>query len=311
MLVQESFDLKYKKYTELISNDFAILDNILLDLIQKNYTPLNENFSKYLFSTSKRIRSTLIFLMAKAINNFITEKQYQTAASIELIHNATLIHDDIIDESTTRRKQKTLHTIFSTKLAVIAGDFLFALGFQNLTQNSNSNNFGIYSEMLKTLCQGEIEQYFQKGEIITIEEYIKKSAYKTSALFKAGLSGAFFDYPQEHKKAIENFADNFGIAFQIRNDLLNFFNPETNNNLLEDIKNGTYTAPVIYALKEHPNLLSEDDIMNSILRTGAFEKTKELLQTYIKLSVDNLSFISDNIYKEALVGICKTLGDFR
>ena len=309
--MSKQFDIQYKKSQQCVLDDFSKLDVILTNLLQKNSTHLDCELSQYLFSSSKRIRSTLIFLFARAVTNNVSERQYNIAASIELIHNATLIHDDIIDNSEFRRGRKTLHNTFTNKLAVIAGDFLFSLGFQNLIENDNSENMKVYTETFKTLCKGEIEQFFNNGKITDIDDYIEKSAYKTATLFSAGLNSAFSDCENlVIKNAIKEFAYNFGIAFQIRNDLADVFETNSETKFTDDIKNGIYTAPIIFAYEENPYILNSNEILKDIKITSALDKSIKLLQKYIDLSVDKLSCIEDNIYKQSIIQICLGLGDF-
>lgn len=291
-----------------ISSDFEILNKLLKQIFVENSTQLDFELGEYLFGSSKRIRSALIFLFARALNGKVCANQYNICAAIELIHNATLIHDDIIDNSETRRGMKALHSAFSNKLAVIAGDFLFSLGFQKITENNSLENLTLFAQTLKQLCVGEIDQYFNKGNITSIENYVEKSAKKTAALFMAGLVSAFSDVKNENlKSCIKKFAYNFGVAFQLKNDLDDFLKENLNNKFFNDISNGIYTAPVIFAYEENHDILHSDDIIAAVLRTNAVEKTYKLIEEYAKFAVDNLACVSDNVYKETLDKLCAQL----
>ncbi len=303
----------YRELVSCISDDFAVLDSYLTDIIERNNTSLSDEIMKYLFSSSKKIRSALIFMFARGILGNVNERQYSIAATIELVHNATLIHDDVIDNSAERRGQTTISAKFNNSLAVIAGDFLFSMAFQSIAEIGSIEIIKIYSEALKQICTGEIEQYFSKYEVMSLDAYIEKSKNKTARLFYIGLYSAFLDdTEQEVLEKIKNFALNFGIAFQIKDDLMNILNTNKRDESLDDFKNGIYTAPLIFACQENKNILDElnsENLYEKLVETGAIAKTKQLIDEYISNAVANLDIIKDNIYKQSLISICEMIKD--
>jgi geranylgeranyl pyrophosphate synthase len=230
------------------------------------------------------------FLYLRAYGIELTQAQYDVQTAIELIHNATLIHDDVIDNSDTRRGQKTLNSEFDNSLAVISGDFLLSAAMKKLLNLNSCEILSIFARAIEKMCLGEINQYFNRFKTTSIDEYIEKSRNKTATLFMTSLESASkLNEKMDVKKALD-FAENFGIAFQIRDDLLNF--TEKNDKPTQnDFASGIYTAPVIF---------SED------IRIGV-EKTKQLLDNYVIKSVKSLETADKNIYTEALINLTELL----
>jgi geranylgeranyl pyrophosphate synthase len=204
------------------------------------------------------------------------------------VHNASLIHDDIIDECNLRRGCKTLSSEFDNKLAVISGDYLLSLAIEILSKLNNFQVLDKFIFTIKQMCQGEINQNFDRFKIGTIEKYIEKTKMKTAYLFETAMTTCVMILNTKQKiEEISDFGLNFGIAFQIRDDILNFSNSDISKPYNNDIKEGIYNAPVI--------LGTEDD--NYF--TGV-EKTKILLNNYIKNAENSIKFLPENIYKSAL-----------
>ncbi len=294
-----------------VENDLKTLDKYLFDVFNDNETELSPQIKEYLFSGSKRVRSTLIFLFSRAIKNDVSRHQYNVATAIELIHNATLIHDDVIDSADVRRQMQTLNKKFDERLAVIAGDFMLTLALNSILKLNSTKIIGLFTESLKKMCVGEISQYFTKYKVSTVEEYIEKSKSKTARLFHVALCAAFIDTNDEClMNAIKDFAFNFGIAFQIRDDLINVLTFQHKNKTLEDIDEGIYTAPIIFACSKNPAIIDvseRENLQNNIKTSGAIEDTKKLLDVYIEKALNSLAFLKNSTYKEALISLCNLM----
>ena len=306
----QKFD-NYNQIKALCSDCFDKMDKLIFEkLSQKNNGNelYKSDLCNYLLKSSKQIRSCLIFLFAKALNLNIDSEIIKLAAAVEIIHNATLIHDDIIDEATKRRGTTTLHLKYENKLAVISGDFLLTVALDMLVDLPPQimKNF---SSALQQLVQGEINQYFSKNKTPTISEYIKKSQSKTAALFVTALKSLADLKAQNNTKTMENFANHFGIAFQIKDDIKNFICNETQKPTFNDLEAGIYTAPVIYAFGENSNIteLSTNEILNKIQNSNAMNQTQNLLNTYLNQALKDIDFVSENNYKQAIICLCKML----
>ena len=266
------FNEEYNKIFELVKADISkVLEELQNSISIKEplYTPLNS----ILAAPSKHIRALSAFLYLRANNINIDLVHIKLQAAVELIHNASLIHDDIIDESSTRRNEKTLNTLFDNKLAVLAGDYLLAAALNKLDEIKNFEVTGLFAEIMKTMCLGEINQYFARYKTVTIEEYIDKSRSKTASLFQA---------------AIEGSAILSGMLSRVEvNDLINYKTTRT------DIQTGIYTAPVILGQTSGGS--------------DGIEKTLRLLNNYIDKSCTLLDKIENNTFKEALIALLELL----
>lgn len=280
------FQKKYSEITSLVQNEInQILQEMIKDI--DVHVSLKSELLKFLNAPSKHIRPIISILYLKALNIDIDEKQILYQAAIELVHNASLIHDDVIDESELRRGKNTLNNKFNSKLAVITGDYLLSDALNKVIKIGRIELIQMFSDTLDEMSEGEINQQFSKFTIPSLNDYIKKSEQKTAKLFETALCGSLLI--ADFKYDGLDFAKNFGIAFQIRDDLINC---KTTNS---DIKDGIYTAPVIFAGGTKIN----DD---------AIEKTQTLLNNYIESAKNNLSNIEDNEYKQAL---CELLELFK
>ena len=292
------FEEKYNNIKKLVKTDFDVLEDEILNPF-KDKNPLNEELSTFLTAPAKRLRPLLGFLFLRGVFDEINSKQYNVLTAVELIHNATLIHDDIIDNAEKRRSRETINIKFDNNLAVVAGDFLLSIAMEKIIDTGSTEVFKICASAIKSTCLGEINQYFSKFNITSIDKYIEKSKEKTAFLFQIAVLGSLLVSEKElnedlRQKALD-FSQNFGIAFQIRDDLLNVLN------LGNDVNSGIYTAPVIFAYEENKNIVKEKDLMTAIKNTRGIEKTKQLMDNYFDKAVSNIQGFEDTIYKRGLL----------
>ena len=287
-----SFDEKYKQIKNIISDDMYKVENNLTDFYCGS-DELQTNLLSIIKAPSKRLRPLLAILYLKMYDAEITYDQIQLQSAVELIHNATLIHDDVVDNSSKRRNKKTLNEMFDNSLAVVTGDFLLSVAIQKLLDVKSCDILELFSVAIKRMCVGEIQQYFNKFKIINFDEYLDKCRYKTAELFMASLTSAAKTANLDINSA-KDFAKRFGIAFQIRDDLLNVINSESDKPCGNDIEDGIYTAPVIFA----------KDLNN--IEYG-IEKTKELLDNYFNRVKKCLDKAPENEYKRAILELIEIL----
>lgn len=301
----------YQKIISCVESELKELDENLSKVLKEKENELTFKLEKYIFSKSKRIRSALVFMLSKALFEKVSNEQLKVASATEIIHNATLVHDDIIDDSDLRRGEITVNYEFDNSLAVVAGDFLLSLALEELLSIDNREVIRIFTNSLTQVCMGEIRQYFDKNKILSIEEYIKKSRQKTAMLFEASLLSVSVLNQNKFKDKIQNFASNFGIAFQIRDDLINIVKIEDLKPIYNDIQNGIYTAPLIYLFEENPELVNSpiETMVSAFESSGAIEKTKKLIQNHISLAIDSLDFINDNFYKQSIINLCTYISE--
>ncbi len=277
----------YNNILNLIKPELDEVDD-LISSFNTVYPDFDCALKAYFKAPSKKIRSVIAFLFFKAQGYEINENFIKLQAAVEIIHNATLIHDDIIDKSNIRRGIETFNSKFDNFMAVISGDYLLSIALKYLLSLDNCEISKIFANTIDSMCVGEISQYFNKFKLPTIEEYIEKSKEKTASLFLASFESASILYNFDRDIAID-FATNFGIAFQIRDDILNFSNKD-NKPIHNDYDEGIYTAPIIYAKGNIENI------------SCGIEKAKQLLDNYL-CACRSIFVRSDNIYKQALLEV--------
>lgn len=280
----------YKEILEYFQDDLDALDLKLKSLLFENRcTGLNsdsqafmDDIEHFLFAKSKRLRPVVLFLIRNALlgdmplrdalsdtahkegENSLKDSDIQStlqkinnlAAALELLHSATLIHDDIIDEAHLRRGMETFNIKYNPHIATIAGDYLLSLCLKVLSKIGYCEIFSYFAENTLNICNGEIDQFFNKNKAVTIETYLNKSKDKTSSLFMAGVKSLLYlidkeikPIDDETKKGILGYTLNFSLGFQIYDDIENFAN-ENNEKASSDIENGIYTLPYLYLLQQ-------------------------------------------------------------
>lgn len=228
-----------------MKNNSKIFETKLREFLKKNDFPYQKELSDFVFSPSKRLRPKLVEAILISLNKNLEPTHYDLMIALELLHSATLIHDDIIDEDILRRGNKTLNAQFGNKISVLVGDFLLSLTLKKLSEINSNTILNLFTSSISNIICGELEQLKDLGEIKDEDSYIKKCRQKTAELFVLSAKTAleFVNYPKNIKENIENFALNFGIAYQIKNDLSDYLENR------QDEKNKNYTLPYILASK--------------------------------------------------------------
>ena len=222
-----------------------------------------------LFKGGKRLRPMLFLLCANAKSDFPQEKSMPLAVTLELIHTASLVHDDIIDTSKKRRGVETTNSKYGAQIAVLVGDYLFAKAFQLVAENNYGEEVSIVlSKLVKNLCVGEIMQDRSLYEVPTLSEYYTRINLKT-AIFLSTCCRLGAIVSGMERREIENltaYGTNLGLAFQIIDDLLDFFGDEkiTGKPRGGDLKSGVITLPVLRALE----VSDESSTLRQIVTSG-------------------------------------------
>ena len=250
-----------------------------------------------LLSGGKRLRPLLFFVCARANKNFHLEKVLPLAAAIELIHTASLVHDDILDQSKIRRGVFTANEKYGPQVAVLIGDYLFAKAFQLVSENHYGDDVSlVLSKLVKDLCIGEITQDRSLFKVPTLTEYYEKIRLKT-AVFLASccqLGGMIAKLESNDIESLANYGTNLGLAFQIIDDLLDFFGDVkvTGKALGGDLKSGVITLPVIRALE----ISEESDILHDIIINNNVSDSDIIKAIEIMKNVDSVEYCKMRAY---------------
>lgn len=286
------FNESYKKISFVVEEELIRLNKEIENSFTGS-TLLHSGIKDFLLSPSKRIRPVIAFLYLKACNIPVTDRHIKLQTVVELIHNASLIHDDVIDNGKIRRSKKTINETFDNRLAVISGDYILSAAMQKLAELNSIELIKIFSNVLENMCSGEIEQHFSRFQITDLAKYIEKSYKKTGALFEASVKSSLVLERLDSENS--EFAKLFGIAFQIRDDLINITEPD-NTKENNDIEEGIYNAPVIFS-------------GNAQDPAAGIEKTKSLLNNYINRTKQQILNLANNKYKSAILELLDILNN--
>jgi octaprenyl-diphosphate synthase len=263
-----------------LQEELIIFDNYLKDSVKSNNQLLSEMISYVLNSNGKRLRPTLVLLTARACGKIVPET-YHGAATVELLHTATLVHDDVIDKSDFRRGKQSLNAIYDNTQAVLIGDYLLSTALAESVKTKNLEIVRLISELGQNLAEGELSQLNLANEIIISEvDYFKVIDKKTASLLRASLAiGAITGGAEE--ELVERFVKIgglLGICFQIKDDIFDYFSVDVGKPTGNDIREGKITLPLIYALHNSPKKVQDE--MMEIIRSRDYnsENISKLLQ---------------------------------
>jgi heptaprenyl diphosphate synthase len=238
--------------------DMARIESLLMSSAKDSLHPLVSDASTHLIKAGgKRVRPALVMLAARAGESGRAATDL-SAAAIELVHLATLYHDDVIDETETRRGVPTVHSKWGIEVAVLAGDFLFARGCA-LGAEAGGEVPGILAHAIAEVCEGQIVETANLGDPSRpVDDYTETIRRKTAALFRAAceLGAATSGATAEHRSALKDYGERLGLAFQIVDDVLDLVgDPDVTGKIPgTDLKEGVFTLPVLIASERDPSL---------------------------------------------------------
>ena len=300
-----------------LSNEIDDL-NAFLKKVTTTEIPLINTLSSHMIdSGGKRIRPIIVFLISKIMSN--EKKIIESAAIIELIHAATLLHDDVVDQSDVRHNINTANKLWGNDSAVLVGDFLYSRAFELIVEINRERVYKILAETTNKISQGEVMQLMYKEKIIEDKEkYIEIVYLKTGKLFEASALVAMDIAGSNHDWA-KQFGKNFGIAYQLRNDYLDYFGDdnETGKNIAEDLSEGKSTLPLIHSyINSNTNdksiienifnnkILSDTDKLREIfIKNGSDKYTLEAIDTYTQNAIDAVE--NSSSYEKALIDLTR------
>jgi heptaprenyl diphosphate synthase len=298
-----------KSLQQTISSNVRIMDTITHYIMQ---------------SSGKRLRPAL-FLISAGLKN-CTGSIIDTAASIELIHTASLVHDDIVDQSMLRRGQPTVNARWGNEISVLTGDYLFARAFMLLTQSGRHDVINILAGIIEKMSVGEIEQLTDTFNTNLTEEMYLDRIMKKTAYFFAGIciaGGVVRGAAEEEQQALNSFGLNLGLAFQIKDDILDFKGQEniTGKSVGSDLRQGIITLPIIHLLEHSPRgkelgmsignqeLTMPDlaDIIAEMQKTGSLAYCESLVAKYTAAALKSIESITDPVVHQPFTQIVSAI----
>jgi all-trans-nonaprenyl-diphosphate synthase len=301
-----------------VENDLNILTDNLKQLIGARH-PILGAAAEHLFAAGgKKIRPAIVLLASRATmaDHELTPRHRRLAEITEMIHTASLVHDDVVDEADLRRNVETVNSLFGERIAVLAGDFLFAQSSWYLANLDNLEVVKLLSEVIRDFAEGEIMQSINRFDIdASIDSYLDKTYYKTASLManSAKAAAVLSDAGTEVAENLYRYGRNLGLAFQIVDDILDFTG---STEVLGkpaglDLASGKLTSPVFYALQQEPFLqilierkFSEPEDLNKALelikKSNGIEAARQLAKDLAYKAAQSLSCLTPSSSKDAL-----------
>lgn len=272
--------------------DMARVDEVIRARLSSDVA-LIEQISHYIIGAGgKRIRPRLVLLFAQALGHE-GPHSYELAATVEFIHTATLLHDDVVDESSLRRGRQTANAMFGNAASVLVGDFLYSRAFQMMVSVNRMRVLDVLADATNVIAEGEVLQLINMHDPdIAVEDYLRVIRYKTAKLFEASarLGAVLADAPAEVEEACADYGRALGTAFQLVDDLLDYEGQTEalGKNVGDDLREGKPTLPLLYAMQhgtaderelirhaiQHGEVERLQDIITIVRRTGAIEATR-------------------------------------
>ena len=307
----------------LMKSDLVMMDEILVNRLDSNVDLISQMSQYIINSGGKRIRPLLLLLCARA-TNYKGDYHHSMAVVIELIHTATLLHDDVVDSSSIRRGHETANELWGNAPSVLVGDFLYSRAFEIMVEPNSMQIMKILSKATNQISEGEVLQLLSiKNANVSQAEYFEVIERKTACLFKAAcqIAGILAESNKNVINGLGSFGMHLGNAFQIIDDTLDY---ESNSSVIgkevgDDLSEGKVTLPMIYALENtkgsekatlsnaitNADSSNIDNIINILLSVNAFEYSRKVAKNESTKALKFLEVIPNSEYRSALQLLCE------
>ncbi len=307
----------------IIVNDIQAVNVVIEESLHSEVALVNQVAHYIINSGGKRLRPILV-LLAAGLFGKVTPQHHQLAAVVELIHTATLLHDDVVDESEKRRGQNTANALFGNAASVLVGDFVYSRAFQMMVAVQNMRVMEVLSNATNVIAEGEVLQLLNVHNAdITDADYLQVIHYKTAKLFEAAtrLGAIISKASPEDEVALSLYGMHIGTAFQLIDDVLDLSGNALaiGKNLGDDLSEGKPTLPLLYAMRngnaeesttikhaiEHGGLEDLASVLNAVERTGALDHVRGIAASECALASAAIAQFSDSAYKSALLALAE------
>jgi octaprenyl-diphosphate synthase len=302
-----------------IAKDMQAVDTVIRKHLHSEVALVRQVAEYIVGSGGKRLRPAMVLLAGGALGG-IDARHHLLAAVVELIHTATLLHDDVVDGSEMRRGKATANTMFGNSASVLVGDFVYSRAFQMMVGAQDMRVMEVLADATNIIAEGEVLQLLNCHDAdISDESYLKVIHYKTAKLFEAATRlGAIICHASENDEgALVAYGMRIGTAFQLIDDVLDFSgnSDEIGKNLGDDLAEGKPTLPLLYAMRhgtaeqrqlirnaiEQGGLAEMAQILHAVNETGALAHVRQLAVAEAETACMAISHLPASIYKEALV----------
>jgi len=307
---------------QLVATDMREVDAVIRRRLTSDVALVNQIGEYIIGAGGKRMRPMLVIMFARALG-FRGAEQHELAATVEFIHTATLLHDDVVDESSLRRGRQTANALFGNAASVLVGDFLYSRAFQMMVSVNRMRVLEVLADATNVIAEGEVLQLMNMHDPdIAVSEYLRVIRFKTAKLFEASarLGAVLADASSDVEEACAAYGRSLGTAFQLVDDLLDYEGntAELGKNVGDDLREGKPTLPLLIAMErgtaterelirhaiEHGEVARLAEIVEIVRHTGAIAATREAARREADQAATQLEHLPESEYREALLEFC-------
>jgi octaprenyl-diphosphate synthase len=306
----------------LMTADMGEVDAVIQRRLASDVALINQIAHYIISAGGKRIRPMLVLLFSKALG-FNGPERYELAATVEFIHTATLLHDDVVDESALRRGRETANALFGNAASVLVGDFVYSRAFQMMVSLNRMRVLEVLADATNVIAEGEVLQLMNMHDPdLAVEDYLRVIRFKTAKLFEASarLGAVLANASSEVEEACADYGRSLGTAFQLIDDLLDYEGSTTQlgKNVGDDLREGKPTLPLLLAMErgtaperelirhaiEHGEVARLADIVQIVRHTGAIGATRDAARAEADKARESLRVLPTSSCREALLELC-------
>ncbi|QPF72565.1 octaprenyl diphosphate synthase [Roseateles sp. DAIF2] len=306
----------------LLDAEMREVDAVIARRLSSDVALIDQIAGYIVHAGGKRIRPKLVLLFANALG-FQRAERFELAAVVEFIHTATLLHDDVVDESSLRRGKPTANALFGNAASVLVGDFLYSRAFQMMVSVNRMRVLEVLAEATNVIAEGEVLQLMNMHDPdIAVEQYLRVIRYKTAKLFEASarLGAVLADASPEVEEACAGYGRALGTAFQLIDDALDYSGDTSalGKNVGDDLREGKPTLPLLVAMErgspaerelirhaiEQGEVQGLAEIVKIVRKTGALDATREAARAEADRARECLNALPPSLWREALLEFC-------
>jgi octaprenyl-diphosphate synthase len=302
-----------------MADDMKEVDAVIQRRLASNVAMIDQIAHYIISAGGKRIRPMLVLLFSRALG-FAGPERFELAATVEFVHTATLLHDDVVDESALRRGRQTANALFGNAASVLVGDFIYSRAFQMMVSVNRMRVLEVLADATNVIAEGEVLQLMNMHDPdLAVEDYLRVIRFKTAKLFEASarLGAVLADAKPSVEESCAAYGRSLGTAFQLVDDLLDYegATSQLGKNVGDDLREGKPTLPLLIAMErsapaerelmrhsiEHGEIARLSEIVEIVRRTGALEATREAARAEADKARGTLDALPMSPYRDALL----------
>ncbi len=305
----------------LMADDMRQVDAVIRRRLASDVALIDQIANYIISAGGKRIRPMLVLLFSAALG-FTGRERFELAATVEFIHTATLLHDDVVDESALRRGRRTANALFGNAASVLVGDFVYSRAFQMMVAIDRLRVLEVLADATNVIAEGEVLQLMNMHDPnLTVQDYLRVIRFKTAKLFEASarLGAVLAEADAQTEEACAAYGRSLGTAFQLVDDLLDYegATEQLGKNVGDDLREGKPTLPLLIAMErgtaeqrgllrsaiEHGEVTRLADIVEIVRSTGALAATREAARAEADKACTMLGRLPDSTFRSALLDL--------